>query len=85
MFAFYRDLLGLPTTRVIASACLSPELTDDAAVVGLDPLVGEAAFVVVAEDVDQLEGRALAVRPESPSGLAHPRTKVPRSSSCTRN
>lgn len=51
------------------SAPLSAELTQDAAVVGLDPLFGEAAIAVVAEDVDQVENDRVPGRGEGPTGL----------------
>src|SRR4029453_1400598 len=51
---------------VLASASLGAELAKDAATVGLDPLLGEAAVVVVAENVGQLEGHPLPVRGQRP-------------------
>jgi len=49
-----------------ASAPLGSELAEHAAIVGLDPLIGEAPLVVVAEDVGQLEDHPLAVRRQKP-------------------
>src|SRR3954453_7468950 len=51
---------------VLPSASFGAELATDAATVGLDPLLGEAALVVVAEDVGQLEGHPLPVRWQRP-------------------
>jgi hypothetical protein len=59
------------------SAPLGTQLTQDTAVVGLDPLFGEVTVVVAAEDIDQLEHDQVPGRGERSDGAVRELTDEP--------